>query len=112
MRLETLLRDSGKGDTELKAELAKLKAENRSLKVQLSKAGLIIRASIMNYSPSHEEAFHTERIVTLHPLHIERSLPIQAPPPQAQMLRHHNQHNVIHLMKNDGYCASKNLKPG
>jgi hypothetical protein len=33
MRLETLIRDSGKGDTELKAELAKLKAENRSLKV-------------------------------------------------------------------------------
>jgi hypothetical protein len=33
MRLETLIRDSGKGDIELKAELAKLKAENRSLKV-------------------------------------------------------------------------------
>jgi hypothetical protein len=33
LRLETLLRDSGKGDTELKAEIAKLKAENRSLKV-------------------------------------------------------------------------------
>ena len=33
MRLETLIRDSGKGETELKAELAKLKAENRSLKV-------------------------------------------------------------------------------
>ena len=34
MRLETLIRDSGKSDTELKAELAKLKAENRSLKVK------------------------------------------------------------------------------
>ena len=33
MRLEALIRDSGKGDNELKAELAKLKAENRSLKV-------------------------------------------------------------------------------
>ena len=33
VRLETLLRDTGKGDTELKAEVAKLKAENRSLKV-------------------------------------------------------------------------------
>lgn len=35
VRLETLLRESGKGETELKAELAKLKAENRSLKVIL-----------------------------------------------------------------------------
>lgn len=36
MRLEGLLRDvaSGKGDTELKAEIAKLKAEIRALKVQ------------------------------------------------------------------------------
>ena len=33
LRLETLLRDSGKGETEIKAELAKYKAENRSLKV-------------------------------------------------------------------------------
>jgi hypothetical protein len=33
MRLEALVRDSGKGDTELKAELAKFKAENRTLKV-------------------------------------------------------------------------------
>jgi hypothetical protein len=33
IRLESLVRDSGKGDIELKAELAKLKAENRSLKV-------------------------------------------------------------------------------
>jgi hypothetical protein len=33
LRLETLLRDSGKGDTEIKAELAKYKAENRTLKV-------------------------------------------------------------------------------
>ena len=33
MRLETLIRDSGKSDIELKAELAKLKAENRSLRV-------------------------------------------------------------------------------
>ena len=35
MKLETLLRDSGKGDTDLKAEIAKLKAENRSLKVNI-----------------------------------------------------------------------------
>jgi hypothetical protein len=34
LRLETLLRDSGKGDTEIKAELAKYKAENRTLKVR------------------------------------------------------------------------------
>jgi hypothetical protein len=33
LRLETLLRDGGKGDTELKAEIARLKADNRSLKV-------------------------------------------------------------------------------
>jgi hypothetical protein len=33
MRLEALLRDSGKGETELKAEIAKLKSDNRSLKV-------------------------------------------------------------------------------
>ena len=33
LRLETLLRDSGKGEIEIKAELAKYKAENRSLKV-------------------------------------------------------------------------------
>jgi hypothetical protein len=33
LRLETLLRDSGKGDTDIKAELAKYKAENRTLKV-------------------------------------------------------------------------------
>lgn len=37
IRLETLLRDSGKGETELKAEIAKLKADNRSLKVCLCK---------------------------------------------------------------------------
>lgn len=35
MRLESLLRDSGKGDTELRAEVAKVKAENRTLKVDL-----------------------------------------------------------------------------
>jgi septal ring factor EnvC (AmiA/AmiB activator) len=35
MRMESLIRDSGKGDTELRAELAKMKAENRSLKVCL-----------------------------------------------------------------------------
>jgi hypothetical protein len=32
-RLEALVRDSGKGDIELKAEIAKLKSENRALKV-------------------------------------------------------------------------------
>ena len=35
IRLETLLRDSGKGDNELRAELAKVKAEYRSLKVRV-----------------------------------------------------------------------------
>lgn len=35
--METLLRDSGKGETELKAEIAKIKADNRSLKVCLCK---------------------------------------------------------------------------
>ena len=35
-RLESLLRDSGKGETELKAELAKVKAEYRSLRVDSS----------------------------------------------------------------------------
>lgn len=39
MRLETLLRDNGKGETELKAEIAKLKADNRSLKVCPCKGG-------------------------------------------------------------------------
>jgi type II secretory pathway component PulJ len=39
MRLEAFLREreTGKGDTELKAEVAKLKAENRQLKVARSK---------------------------------------------------------------------------
>lgn len=35
IRLETLLRDSGKGDNELRVELAKVKAEYRSLKVRV-----------------------------------------------------------------------------
>lgn len=48
LRLETLLRDSGKGESDIKAELAKYKAENRSLKVPSRPLFLLMRQSEYN----------------------------------------------------------------
>ena len=48
--METLLRDSGKSDTELKAEVAKVKAEYRALRVRRRVISLIDRANIMKSS--------------------------------------------------------------
>jgi hypothetical protein len=78
LRLEALSRDSGKGDIELKAELAKVKAESRSLKVDHSMTKLTIRASIMRSYPNQgQEVFENEKIETLHPLVPEVFLQIQ-----------------------------------
>lgn len=114
IRLETLLRESGKGETELKAELAKLKAENRSLKVTLSKIScLTSRVSIAKSSLNHDPGrFVTENLAKLH-LHLELQSPIQVLLLlQAPMPHHHKHHQGIHRMKNVGYSVSKNWKVG
>ena len=120
LRLEALLRDSGKGDIELKAELAKVKAENRSLKVDHSMTKLISRASIMRSYPNQEqEVFENEKIGTLHPLvlgvflqiQVSQLLWLQLLPVQMQLqpalLRHNRQ---VRLWKNVGCYDFKNWK--
>jgi hypothetical protein len=119
LRLETVLRDSGKGDTEIIAELAKVKAENRSLKVFRHTTRLTYRASIMRFCPSREqEVFGSERIGVLHPLALEVFLPIQVLlrrlPPRVQTLRQrmqhpHKRHQALPL-KSAGSYDSKNWK--
>jgi hypothetical protein len=122
LRLEALLRDSGKGDIELKAELAKVKAENRSLKVDHSTTKLTSRASIMRSCPNQElEVFENEKIGTLHRLVPEVFLQIQVSqllwlqllPVQMQLqpapVRHNRQ---VRLWKNVGCYDFKNWKHG